>query len=244
MSHLVLLRHGQSESNRDRRFTGWSDVAITPKGIRECEAAGRCMATAGYHFDVCFTSVLQRGIDAAHAALRGLGEPDLKLEQSWRLNERHFGALQGLRRRDAVRRHGVRQVVRWQSTYDEPPPPLEDGDSRLEAEDPRYAALSSDELPRAESLADTYARVLPYWHSAIVPLLQQEQSVLVVAHKNSLRVLVKEIEGLSNEEVPRFQLRTGQPLGYAFDENLTLLDRGFLLPQKKDLRFWRWLSPA
>jgi len=244
VSHLVLLRHGQSVANRDRRFTGWTDVEITPKGENECKKAGRVMAAAGYRFDVCFTSVLRRGIDAAHAALRGLGAPDLKLEQSWRLNERHFGALQGLRRRDVVRMFGVRQVVRWQSSYDEPPPPLPDGDPRLEHDDPRYADVSPKDFPRSESLADTYARVMPYWRNAIVPLLQQEQSVLVVAHKNSLRVIVKEIEGLSDEEVPKFSLRTGQPLAYEFDENLKLLERGFLMPQKRELRFWRWLSPA
>jgi 2,3-bisphosphoglycerate-dependent phosphoglycerate mutase len=244
MSHLVLIRHGQSVWNRERRFTGWSDVAITPKGIAECEEAGRLLADAGYRFDICFTSVLERGIAAAQATLSGLGEPDLKMEQSWHLNERHFGSLQGMQRREAMRAFGVRQVVRWQTSYDEPPPPLEDGDPRLAEVDPRYSALEAKDLPRSESLADTYRRVAPYWQQAIVPRLQQQQSVLVVAHKNSLRVLVKMIEGLSDEEVPRLQLKTGQPLAYEFDGALDLVNRAFLLPQKRDLRFWSWLSPA
>lgn len=244
MSQLVLLRHGQSEANRDRRFTGWSDVAITQKGIAECEEAGRVMASAGYRFDACFTSVLSRAVEAARAAIRGLGQPALELEQSWRLNERHFGALQGLRRRHAVRTYGVRQVVLWQSSYDIPPPPLPDGDPRLEAGDPRYAELTTKEFPRSESLADTHARVVPYWRNVIVPLLQQRKSVLVVAHKNSLRVLVREIEGLSEDEVPKFQLKTGHPLAYSFGQDMNLLDRGFLMPQKREFRFWRWLSPA
>jgi 2,3-bisphosphoglycerate-dependent phosphoglycerate mutase len=244
MSQLVLLRHGQSVWNRERRFTGWSDVAITPKGIAECEQAGRLLADAGYHFDLCFTSVLERGISATQAALSGLGDPDMKVEQSWRLNERHFGALQGMRRREAMREFGVRQVVRWQTSYDEPPPPLEDDDPRLAHCDPRYSELDGKQLPRAESLADTYQRVAPYWQRAIVPRLNQQQSVLIVAHKNSLRVLVKLIEGLSDEEVPRLQLKTGQPLAYEFDGSLNLLSRGFLVPQKRDLRFWSWLSPA
>ena len=244
MSRLVLLRHGQSVFNRERRFTGWSDVAITRKGIAECVEAGRLLAAAGFRFDVCFTSVLERGVHAALATIRGLGTPELEVEKTWRLNERHFGALQGMRRRDAIRAYGVRDVLRWQSSYDEPPPPLEDGDPRLAQSDPRYAELEIKDLPRAESLADTYRRVAPYWQSAIVPRLKQEESVLVVAHKNSLRVLVKMIEGLADEEIPKLQLRTGQPLAYEFDETLNLVGRRFLTPQKRDLRFWSWLSPA
>jgi 2,3-bisphosphoglycerate-dependent phosphoglycerate mutase len=188
--------------------------------------------------------VLARGIDAAEATLRALGTPDLEVQQSWRLNERHFGSLQGMRRRDAIRTFGVRQVLLWQSSYDEPPPPLEDDDPRLARSDPRYAELEGKDLPRAESLADTYRRVAPYWQSAIVPRLKRNESVLVVAHKNSLRVLVKLIEGLADDQVPKFQLKTGAPLTYEFDAALNLVDRGFLLPQKRDLRFWAWLSPA
>jgi 2,3-bisphosphoglycerate-dependent phosphoglycerate mutase len=243
VSHLVLLRHGQSIWNRERRFTGWSDVPITPKGTAECERAGRLLARAGYRFDICLTSVLDRGLAAAEAAIRGLDARDLKVERSWRLNERHFGALQGLRRKDVVEAFGMQQMVRWQSSYDTRPPPLEDDDERLPERDPLYAGLKKSDLPRSESLADTYHRVAPFWHEAIVPLLEQDQSVLVVAHKNSLRVMMKLVEDLEDHQVTKLELRTGQPLAYELDAALSIVHRGFLQRQRRNLRFWTWLSP-
>ena len=244
MTSLVFLRHGQSEWNRDHRFTGWSDVGLTATGVAECEAAGRALAATGHRFDVCFTSVLERGIAAAHATLRALGTPDLELKQSWRLNERHFGALQGMSRSQAVLAFGLLPMLRLQRSYSQAPPPLRDDDSQLPSRDPLYAELSEKQLPRSESLAETYARVLPYWQGSIVPVLKQGRSALVVAHKNSLRVLAKQIENLPDPVVPKLQLPTGQPLVYEFDADLNLIKREFLAPQRRTLSLWRSLSPA
>ena len=243
MSTLVLLRHGQSQSNRDNRFTGWSDVALTSKGIADCEAAGRELAARGHHFDVCFTSVLQRGIESARATLRGLEQPDLPLEQSWRLNERHFGALQDMSRWQAVRRYGPLRVRRWRRSYAVPPPPLEEDDPRALAHNARYAGLSDEALPRSESFADTRARVAPYWEDTILRHLKSDETVLIVAHKNSLRVLAQQIEDLADDLVPRLRLPTAHPLIFEFDCDLNRIGRS-PIAEKRKFNFWGRLSPA
>ncbi len=244
MTALVFLRHGQSEWNRDHRFTGWTDVGLSARGIAESEAAGRALAAAGHRFDLCFTSVLERGVGSARATLRALGTPELELKQSWRLNERHFGALQGMSRWQAVRAYGLLPVLGLQRSYSQRPPPLREDDLRFPGHDPLYVELSEKELPKSESLAETYVRVAPYWHGSIVPALREGRSVLIVAHKNSLRVLAKLIESLPDAAVPRLELPTGQPLVYDFDGDLNLVGREFLAPQRRRLPLWRSLSPA
>ncbi len=244
MTQLVLLRHGQSEWNRDHRFTGWSDVGLTPAGIAESREAGSALAAAGYCFDICFTSILERGVGAARATLEGMGTPDLELEQSWRLNERHFGALQGLSRGQAIWTHGLFQILRLQRSYSQAPPPVKESDPRFPAHDALYAELADKELPKSESLAETFARVMPYWQVVIVPHLKEGRSVLIVAHKNSLRVLAKQIENLPTAVVPRLELPTGQPLAYEFDDHLNLVRRAFLGRPPRRLRLWSGLSPA
>jgi bisphosphoglycerate-dependent phosphoglycerate mutase family 1 len=230
---LVLLRHGQSESNRGHRFTGWSDVALTPQGMADSEEAGRKLAAAGHRFDVCFTSVLERGSESARAALRGLGQPDLPLHQSWRLNERHFGALQDMSRRDARRRYGSRQIRQWQRSYAKQPPPLPEDDPRARAHRARYADLCPEPIPSTESFADTRRRITPYWRDTILPHLKRGESVLVVGHKNSLRVLAGEIENLEDASVPRLYLPTAHPLVFEFDEDLNRVGESPLLEKSR-----------
>jgi 2,3-bisphosphoglycerate-dependent phosphoglycerate mutase len=244
VSTLVLLRHGQSQSNRDNRFTGWSDPALTPKGVADAEAAGRKLAESGYRIDVCFSSVLQRGVESAHAALRGMGQPDVPIQQSWCLNERHFGALQDMSRREAVRRYGPLRVHRWRRSYGNAPPPLPDDDPRMLAHCARYADLCGGPVPRSESFADTRRRVAPYWHGTILPHLRSGESVLVVAHKNSLRVLAQEIEDLEDASVPRVYLPTAHPLVLEFDDELNRIGGSPIVEKPRSFKLWSRLSPA
>jgi 2,3-bisphosphoglycerate-dependent phosphoglycerate mutase len=244
VSTLVLLRHGQSQSNRDNLFTGWSDVALTSKGVADCEAAGRLLAAKGHGFDACFTSMLQRGIESARAVLRGLGQPELPLQQSWQLNERHFGALQDMSRLQAVWRYGPFQVRRWRRSYGLKPPPLEADDPRALAHDARYGSLCEEPLPRSESLADTRARVAPYWEKTILPHVKSGERVLVVAHKNSLRVLAQEIEGLADEAVPRLHLPTAHPLVFEFDEDLNQIGTSPIVEKPRKHGLLSRLTPA
>jgi 2,3-bisphosphoglycerate-dependent phosphoglycerate mutase len=225
---LVLLRHGQSEWNRDRRFTGWTDVALSPRGELEAERAGRLLRAEGHGFDVVFTSVLARAIRTVELVLAAMGNPDVPVERSWRLNERHYGALQGMRKPEAVRRFGVERVSLWQRSFDEPPPPLGADDPRLPARDPLYAALSPGELPSTESLRHTQARLLPCWEEAIVPALRGGRRVLVVAHWNSLRGLVQHLSRVPVDEIPRLAIPTGEPFAYDFDADLRPLGRRYL----------------
>jgi 2,3-bisphosphoglycerate-dependent phosphoglycerate mutase len=243
MIQLVLVRHGQSEFNRRHRFSGWAPVQLSAKGVAESERAGRSLAARGYRFDVCFTSVLDRGVASAEAVLRGLGAENLPLEKSWRLNERHFGALEGLGRVEAARRCGLSRVLRLQQSYVNSPPKLDADDPRYPGRDPAYAELDEKELPNGESLRETYARVIPYWQEQIVPRLSARESVLIVGHKNSLRVLAKNIEGLSDEAVPKLRLDTCNPVLYEFNDDLSLRRHAFLEPQRKFKR-WAGLSPA
>jgi 2,3-bisphosphoglycerate-dependent phosphoglycerate mutase len=245
VSHLALVRHGQSVWNRDQRFTGWTDVGLSSKGIDESRRAGRLLADAGLRFDVCFTSVLARGVQAALHVLEGADQTSTPLLRSWCLNERHFGALQGVHRWDALRLYGPLRVIRLQRGYDVPPPPLDPDDPRCPGYDPLYAELHEKELPLAESLADTFARVVPYWQQTIAPELMKGRNVLVVAHKNSLRTLMKHLEQIPDRDTPALRIATGEPIVYELDGNLRILQRDPPLSEPRR-RFWRWtgISPA
>jgi 2,3-bisphosphoglycerate-dependent phosphoglycerate mutase len=217
MHKLVLLRHGESTWNRENRFTGWTDVDLSPAGIEEARAAGRLIKSAGLDFDLTFTSLLKRAIRTLWIALDQLDRLWLPEEKSWRLNERHYGALQGLNKAETAAKFGEEQVLVWRRSYDIPPPPLSVDDARYEAKDPRYAGVS---VPRTECLKDTVARVIPYWNSAIAPAVRGGRRVLVAAHGNSLRALVKHLEGIGDAEIVGLNIPTGMPLVYELDEAL------------------------
>ncbi|MBV8456412.1 MAG: 2,3-diphosphoglycerate-dependent phosphoglycerate mutase [Acetobacteraceae bacterium] len=228
MPTLVLLRHGQSVWNLENLFTGWTDVDLTQQGVEEARQAGRRLASAGYNFNVCFTSVLKRAIKTLDLVLEEMDLLWLPVDKSWRLNERHYGALQGLNKAQTAERYGKEQVFEWRRSWDVPPPPLDMDDDRSPTKDPRYARLSATILPRSESLKDTVDRVLPYWHETIAPALQQGERVLVVAHGNSLRGLVKYLSEIPDEQIPGFELPTGSPLVYELDAALRPQRRFFL----------------
>lgn len=207
MRTLVLLRHGQSVWNKSNLFTGWTDVDLTELGMQEARQAGARMA-AGYGFDRCFTSVLKRAIKTLHAALEEMGLLWLPEEKSWRLNERHYGALQGLDKAETADRYGNEQVFAWRRSWDVPPPPLDMDDKRHPVNDGRYAGLPIALLPRSESLKDTVDRVMPYWHETLAPALRRSERVLVVAHGNSLRGLVKFLSHIPDKDIPEFEMPT------------------------------------
>jgi 2,3-bisphosphoglycerate-dependent phosphoglycerate mutase len=225
---LVLMRHGQSVWNREDLFTGWTDVALTDQGIDEARRAGARLQAAGFDFDTCHTSLLTRAIKTLNLALEEMDRLWLPVQKSWRLNERHYGALQGLNKQQTREKHGEAQVHIWRRSYDIPPPALEPGDSRLPNADVRYRNLSPDLLPATESLKDTIARVLPYWHEVVAPQVRAGQRVLIAAHGNSLRGLVKYLSDVSDADIPGFELPTGSPLIYELDGNLHPVDRYFL----------------
>ena len=225
---LILLRHGESTWNRDNRFTGWTDIDLSPGGIAEAHAASRHLAGAGLDFDVAFTSVLKRAIRTLWIVADDLDRMWVPVHRSWRLNERHYGALQGRNKAETAARFGDPQVHRWRRSYGGRPPLLEPGDPRWQRDDPRYAALGDAELPRGESLADTIARVLPYWHAAIAPALRAGQRVLVVAHGNSLRGLVMHLDRLGKEEIAALTIPTGVPLVYRLTAQLRPIDHRYL----------------
>jgi 2,3-bisphosphoglycerate-dependent phosphoglycerate mutase len=220
MPTIVLLRHGESDWNRENRFTGWTDVDLSETGLLEAHEAGRLLRDGGFDFDIAFTSVLRRAIRTLWICLDELDRMWLPVEHSWRLNERHYGALQGLNKAETAAEYGDEQVHQWRRSYDVPPPPLLAGDERDPGRDPRYAGLSSGELPRAESLKDTVARFLPAWHELIVPQVKAGRRVLIAAHGNSLRALVKYLDQVSDEEIPGLNIPTGVPLVYELDDAL------------------------
>jgi 2,3-bisphosphoglycerate-dependent phosphoglycerate mutase len=220
MSLVVLLRHGESTWNRENRFTGWTDVDLSDKGREEAKAAGRLLREGGFVFDVAYTSVLKRAIRTCFIALDELDALWIPMERSWRLNERHYGALQGLDKAETAAKHGEAQTKIWRRSYDIPPPPLADGDPRLPSLDPRYKDLAPGEAPRTESLKDTVARFLPYWHETIAPAISSGQRVLITAHGNSLRALVKMLEGISDDEITELNIPTGVPRLYELDARL------------------------
>ncbi len=220
MTPLVLLRHGESDWNRENRFTGWTDVDLSETGVAEAHEAGRLMRAAGFDFDIAFTSVLRRAIRTLWISLDELDRMWLPVVHSWRLNERHYGALQGLNKAETAAEYGDEQVHVWRRSYDVSPPPLPDGDDRDPGRDPRYASLATGEVPRAESLKDTVARFLPAWHQLIVPEIRAGRRVLIAAHGNSLRALVKYLDHISDEEIPALNIPTGVPLVYELDAEL------------------------
>ena len=220
MHRVVLLRHGESTWNNENRFTGWTDVDLSDRGRAEAVEAGRLLAEGGYVFDVAFTSVLKRAIRTLNLVLDTLDLQWIPVTKDWRLNERHYGALQGLNKAEAAARHGEAQTKIWRRSYDIPPPPLEVTDPRHPSHDPRYSRLAADQLPLAESLKDTVARFLPYWHAAISPSIASGNRVLIAAHGNSLRALVKYLDGVSEADIVELNIPTGIPLVYELDESL------------------------
>jgi 2,3-bisphosphoglycerate-dependent phosphoglycerate mutase len=220
MIKLVLLRHGESTWNLENRFTGWTDVDLTPKGVEEAREAARLLNEGGYTFDVAYTSLLKRAIRTLWIVQDGMDLMWLPVHRSWRLNERHYGALQGLNKAETAAQYGDEQVLLWRRSYGDPPPPLTSDDPRYPGNDRRYADLTPEELPLAESLKDTVARFLPYWHETIVPDLKAGKRVLITAHGNSLRALVKHLDGISEKEIVGLNIPTGIPLVYELDGDL------------------------
>jgi 2,3-bisphosphoglycerate-dependent phosphoglycerate mutase len=220
MHQLVLLRHGESTWNKENRFTGWTDVDLSEKGVAEAQAAGRLLREGGFDFDIAYTSVLKRALRTCWIALDELDRLWIPMEHNWRLNERHYGALQGLNKAETAAKHGEAQTKIWRRSYDIPPPPLPDGDPRLPSRDPRYAGLAASEVPRTESLKDTVARFLPYWHQTIAPTIRSGRRVLITAHGNSLRALVKYLDGISDDAIVELNIPTGIPLVYELDAAL------------------------
>jgi 2,3-bisphosphoglycerate-dependent phosphoglycerate mutase len=217
---VVLLRHGQSTWNQENRFTGWKDVDLSELGRTEARDAGRLIKEAGFVFDLAFTSVLKRAIKTLGIALDELDQLWIPVTKHWRLNERHYGALQGLDKAETAAKHGEAQVKIWRRSYDIPPPPLTPDDERHPGRDPRYAGLSPKELPLSESLKDTVERFLPYWHDTIAPAVKSGRRVIIAAHGNSLRALVKYLDNVSDQDIVDLNIPTGIPLVYELDDQL------------------------
>ena len=228
MIELVLLRHGESVWNRENRFTGWTDVDLTARGTEEARQAGRRLAERGHTFDVAYTSLLKRAIRTLWLVLDEMDLMWIPVHRSWRLNERHYGALQGLDKAQTAAEFGEAQVLVWRRSYSTPPPALEPGDERHPRGDPRYAALGGDELPPTECLRDTVARFLPFWHERIAPDLEAGKRVLIAAHGNSLRALVKLLDGVSDDAIAGLNIPTGIPLVYRLDGGLNALSHEYL----------------
>jgi 2,3-bisphosphoglycerate-dependent phosphoglycerate mutase len=220
MYKIVFMRHGESTWNLDNRFTGWTDVDLTEKGIAEAKQAGVLLKEAGYNFDLCYTSVLKRAIRTLWLTLDEMDLMWLPVKHSWRLNERHYGALQGLNKAETAAKYGDDQVLVWRRSYDIPPMPLEPNDPRTSYNDPRYAGLNREEIPLTECLKDTVARVLPYWNDEIAPAIRAGKQILVSAHGNSLRALIKYLDGMSDDAIVKLNIPNGQPLVYELDANL------------------------
>ena len=225
MPRLVLIRHGQSAWNLENRFTGWWDVDLTAQGEAEAKAAGELLAARGLDFDLCFTSVQTRAIRTLHIALRAMDRLWLPVEKNWQLNERHYGGLTGLNKAETAAKHGDEQVHIWRRSFDVPPPPLEAGGPYDLSNDRRYEGV---DVPATESLKDTIARVLPYWEARIAPALRDGQRVLISAHGNSLRALVKHLSNIPDDEITGLEIPTGQPIVYELDDDLAATDRYYL----------------
>ncbi|MEH6757165.1 MAG: 2,3-diphosphoglycerate-dependent phosphoglycerate mutase [Parasphingorhabdus sp.] len=225
MPQLILLRHGQSQWNLENRFTGWWDVDVTEKGIEEAREAGRLMKAKGIDADLCFTSLQTRAIKTLNLALEEMDRLWLPVEKNYRLNERHYGGLTGLNKQETREKHGDDQVHIWRRSFDTPPPPMAADSKYQMSSDPRYAGI---EVPATESLKDTIARVLPYWKTRIAPELKSGKRVLISAHGNSLRALVKHLSGISNDEITGLEIPTGQPIIYNLDDDLNEVERYYL----------------
>ncbi|MGE0445907.1 MAG: 2,3-diphosphoglycerate-dependent phosphoglycerate mutase [Vicinamibacterales bacterium] len=232
MYRLVLLRHGESDWNRENRFTGWTDVDLSEKGRAEAKEAGRLMAAEKFEFDLAHTSVLKRAIRTLWIALDEMDLMWIPVHRSWRLNERHYGGLQGLNKAETAAKHGDDQVKIWRRSYDIPPPALTPEDPRHPSHDRRYADLTRDELPLTESLKDTVARFLPYWHERIAPDIKAGKKVLLAAHGNSLRALVKYLDNMSERDIVELNIPTGVPLVYLLNEDLKPLQKYYLGDQE------------
>ena len=220
MIKLVLVRHGQSMWNLENRFTGWTDVELSEQGIKEAKEAGKVLKEKGYGFDVAYTSVLKRANDTLGYILEELGEQDIPVKKSWRLNERHYGALQGLNKDETKEKYGEEQVLLWRRSTDVRPPALSKDDERYPGNDSKYSELKENELPTTENLIDTIERVMAYWNSDIVKDLEVGKRVIIAAHGNSLRGLIKYLDNMTDEEVIKLELQTGNPICYELDENL------------------------
>ena len=228
MKRLVLLRHGESVWNKENRFTGWTDVALTERGTREAMEAGRTLKREGYRFDIAFTSVLTRAIKTLWLVMEEMELMWIPVHRSWRLNERHYGALQGLDKAETVAKHGMEQVHIWRRSYDIRPPALTPDDDRNPAKDPRYADLDPKDLPLTECLKDTVDRFLPYWIGAIAPEVKAGKRVLIAAHGNSLRALVKYLDKVADDDIVGLNIPTGIPLVYELQDDLTPVDHTYL----------------
>jgi len=228
MIRVVLVRHGQSAWNLENRFTGWADVGLSNSGIQEAESAARLLLEGHYTFDIAYTSVLKRAIKSLWIILEEMDLMWIPVYRSWRLNERHYGAFEGLSKAEMAARHGADQVLIWQRSYDLRLPELDKTDSRYPGKDPRYAGLEEKDIPLSESLKDTVERLLPYWHTTIVPTLKEGKKVLIAAHGNSLRALVMYLDNISKEEIVGLNIPTGIPLVYELDNNLKAINRYYV----------------
>ena len=220
MYKVVLLRHGQSLWNKENRFTGWTDIDLSEQGYEEARAAAKLLKEGGYVFDVAYTSVLKRAIRTLWIVLDEMDLMWIPVIRNWRLNERHYGALQGLNKKEIAEKHGEEQVHIWRRSYSVPPPGLEKNDPRHPGKDPRYADLKAEELPTSECLKDTVARFMPYWNDVVVPTIKAKKKVIIAAHGNSIRALVKYLDNISDEEISELNIPTGIPLVYELDENM------------------------
>lgn len=228
MYKLVLIRHGESVWNQENRFTGWQDVDLSEKGRAEALKGGKALREKGFAFDVAYTSVLKRAIKTLNIVLDEVDQVWLPVHKDWRLNERHYGALQGLNKSETAARHGEEQVKIWRRSYDTPPPPMDASDARHPSHDPRYKGIDPKLLPSNESLKDTVARFLPLWNSTIAPDVKAGKNVLIVAHGNSLRALMQHLEGMTPDEIMGVNMPTGIPMMYELDANLKVLKKEFI----------------
>ena len=228
MIKLVLVRHGQSMWNLENRFTGWTDVELSEQGVKEAKEAGKVLKEKGFEFDVAYTSVLKRANDTLSFILEELGEKDIPIKKSWRLNERHYGALQGLNKDETRQKYGAEQVLLWRRSTDVKPPELSEDDERYPGNDPKYSELPKEDLPKTENLIDTINRVMVYWDSDIKKDLQEGKRVIIAAHGNSLRGLIKYLDNMTDEEIIKLEIETGNPICYELDDDLKPITHYYL----------------
>ncbi|OWW18900.1 2,3-diphosphoglycerate-dependent phosphoglycerate mutase [Noviherbaspirillum denitrificans] len=232
MYKIVFMRHGESTWNLENRFTGWTDVDLTEKGVNEARQAGKILKEAGFDFDLCYTSVLKRAIRTLWLTLDEMDLMWLPVKHDWRLNERHYGALQGLNKAETAAQYGDEQVLVWRRSYDVPPNPLDANDPRTSYNDPRYAGLKKEQIPLTECLKDTVARVMPAWDEEIAPAIKAGRKILISAHGNSLRALIKSLDGISDQDIVGLNIPNGQPLVYELDANLKPIKSYYLGDQE------------